>query len=97
MRKEKESMMRRAVETIVILIGTIGWWGFVYPELCVTSGACEVTQEDADSKEADVTAAYPDVDDFLNGKEKLRIKFKAVEYLYQVKEKADSKKDWNND
>ena len=28
--------MRKIYETAVILIGTLGWWGFVYPELCLT-------------------------------------------------------------
>ncbi len=30
--------MRKVFETAVILMGTLGWWGFVYPELCLTEG-----------------------------------------------------------
>ncbi len=32
--------MRKIYETAVILIGTLGWWGFVYPELCFTEDVC---------------------------------------------------------
>lgn len=28
--------MRKVFEAAVILMGTLGWWGFVYPELCLT-------------------------------------------------------------
>ena len=33
--------MRRVFESAVILIGTLGWWGFVYPELCLTWETCQ--------------------------------------------------------
>lgn len=89
--------MRRVLETAVLVFGTLGWWGFVYPELSVTTGACEVIQEDAEKKETEVTKAYEDMDEFLNGDGKIRIKFRTVEYLYQVKEKAENKKDSEND
>ena len=31
--------MKRFYETAVILIGTLGWWGYVYPELSLTQQA----------------------------------------------------------
>lgn len=40
-------MMRRVLETAVILLGTLGWWGFVYPELCLLETSYEETYEDA--------------------------------------------------
>lgn len=86
---EKESMMRRILETAVILMGTLGFFGFVYPELCITDTVYETAEEEE--------ASCRDVYDFLDGEGEIRIKFKAVEYLYQIKEKTDSKKEKNND
>lgn len=37
--------MRKIYETAVILIGTLSWWGFVYPELCLTEDAYEQEAE----------------------------------------------------
>lgn len=37
--------MKRACEAIVLLIGTLGWWGFVYPDLCLTKDAYEQEYE----------------------------------------------------
>lgn len=39
--------MKRIIETAVFFIGTLGWWGFVYPELCLTQDTYEIV-EDAD-------------------------------------------------
>lgn len=39
--------MKKLIETAVILVGTIGWWGFVYPELCLTQDVYEQAYEDA--------------------------------------------------
>lgn len=33
--------MRKVYEAALILLGTLGWWGFVYPELCLTGEAYE--------------------------------------------------------
>ena len=38
-------MMRKLYETAVILFGTLGWWGFVYPELCLTEDVYEEKSE----------------------------------------------------
>ncbi len=37
--------MKRIYETAVILIGTLGWWGFVYPELSAVTAVCEQEAE----------------------------------------------------
>ena len=72
--------MRRVLETAVILMGTIGWWGFVYPELCLTWETCETSGQEA---------AYGEVTDQFSGPGgKICIKSKVVEYLYQEKEKG---------
>lgn len=83
--------MKRILETAVLLMGTLGFWGFIYPELCVAGGAIETERED------DREVLEEDVYDFLNGEGKICIKFKTMEYLYQVKEKTDGKKVDNHD
>ncbi len=73
--------MKRVLETAVILMGTLGFWGFVYPEFCLTQETCQIenTQEDS-TEEEDVC-----------------IKSRFLEYVYLVKEKTDKKKDDSND
>ena len=39
--------MKRICEAAVLLIGTLGWWGFVYPDLCLTEETCEQEYEGA--------------------------------------------------
>ena len=34
-------MIRRVLETTAVIIGTLGWWGFVYPELCLLETSYE--------------------------------------------------------
>lgn len=89
--------MRHIFETAVIFVGTLGFWGFVYPELCMTEGTCETVsiEEDCAGTEdvKEPAGAGTDVYDFLNGSGEIRIKLKSVEYLYQVKEKIVGKKE----
>lgn len=40
-----ESDMRKIWETAVILIGTLGFWGFVYPELTMPMETYELVEE----------------------------------------------------
>lgn len=72
--------MRRVIETAIFLIGTVGWWGFVYPELCLTQDTYEMA---ADADGAD----FCDMEDYLNLNGKVCIKSRLIEYLYQEKEK----------
>lgn len=44
--------MRKVLESAVILLGTMGWWGFVYPELCLLDVSYEY-EEASDFEEAD--------------------------------------------
>lgn len=39
--------MRNLLATVVFLTGTLCWWGFLYPELCMTEGSCQVIEEGA--------------------------------------------------
>lgn len=72
--------MKKVLETAMILMGTLGFWGFVYPELCLTQETSSIESEE-------------DVENFLDGEGKIRIKCKALEYVYQVSEKEDTEKD----
>ena len=36
--------MRKIYEAALLFLGTLGWWGFVYPELCLDG---EVYEEEA--------------------------------------------------
>lgn len=94
--------MRKIYETAIILIGTLSWWGFVYPELCLTEDAYEQESEADDAgeicdgrmTEKSGKAAMQET----QSKEEsfwetgfqvgeLCIKSRAAEYVYQVSEK----------
>ena len=42
-------MMRRICEAALLFVGTLGWWGFVYPEHCPVE---EVYEEEAYEEES---------------------------------------------
>lgn len=95
--------MRKFWETAVIIVGTLGWWGFVYPELSVTEAeavsladvsiAGDTTGGGAvnnDAAESDAAGG-----DRAGDVKKIRIKSKLVEYVCVIKEKQE--KDLNHD
>lgn len=46
-------MMRRICEAALLFVGTLGWWGFVYPDLCPVEEVYEEeTYEQDDEQEA---------------------------------------------
>lgn len=63
--------MKRVCETAAILIAIIGWWGFVYPDLCLTEDTCEVCEEEDAPKEP-----VWEIGD-------VRIKSRVIEYVYE--------------
>lgn len=79
--------MRKIFETAIIVIGTLGWWGFVYPELCLT--------EDAYEQEADADKDNAGYEGFRVGE--IRIKSRAIEYVYQVNDKELKEKELGYD
>ncbi len=96
--------MRKIYETAVILIGTLGWWGFVYPELCLTQDAYEQESEAESNGQEDENVQGKDIQEQKDDQEgnfwedgfkigELRIKSRAAEYVYQVKEKEMSEKE----
>lgn len=42
-------MLKRWIETTILVIGTLGFWGFVYPELTLTEDT--YIEEEADVRE----------------------------------------------
>lgn len=48
--------MKKLMETAVILLGTVGWWGFVYPELCLTQDVYEQAYEGGEETAAEERA-----------------------------------------
>lgn len=43
--------MRKLYETAVILFAAIGWWGFVYPDMCLTEDVYEQEYEEEQTQE----------------------------------------------
>ena len=39
--------MKQFLGTTILLVGTMGWWGFVYPDLCLTPEYCETAEKTA--------------------------------------------------
>lgn len=44
--KGKSCSMRKIYEAAVLLVGTIAWWGFVYPDMCLTEDAYIAHEEE---------------------------------------------------
>mgnify|MGYP007098664228 CR=1 FL=1 len=89
--------MRKIYEAAVLFIGTLGWWGFVYPELCLDEQAYEEEVcEDVDGQEFDDLESVEEEDEEtdlsclqLGG---IRIKSRLAEYVYHRKENAAENK-----
>lgn len=78
--------MKRFYKTAVILIGTLGWWGYVYPELSLTQQAYVQETETDRLTEADVvTGILEELGSTGIEVGEIRIKSRIAEYVYQVK------------
>ena len=55
--------MRRIYEAAIILVGTIGWWGFIYPELSMVTEnyaqEAEAEAQETEDKKQDERAQMP--------------------------------------
>lgn len=94
--------MRKLLETTVIIIGTLGWWGFVYPELSMTETETVSFADDSiagDTADGAANADVADSDAADSGRagnvKEIRIKSRLVEYVCEIKEKQE--KDLNHD
>ena len=77
--------MKKIYEVALILIGTVGGWGFVYPDMCLTEDVYEQEYEEDEQLEVSVTDAAADIETVQSGIQigSIRIKSRLVEYLYQ--------------
>lgn len=85
--------MKQYLGTTLLLIGTMGWWGFVYPELCLTPEYCEAAEK-PEEKEPEIAQikewqkekvlSLPEEEEET---EKICIKSRLYEYICQVREK----------
>lgn len=104
-------MIRRVLETTAVIIGTLGWWGFVYPELCLLETSYEEEiQEDEEEPEDQQTKRVSfknkEKEDFkviitlpesdCGAEKEVHIKSKIAEYVYQIRSR-EAEKDNQND
>jgi len=82
--------MKRFLGTIMLFGMTLGWWGFVYPELCLIPEECE---QQAD--EYGLSGGQEQMGEAADGKkqaemhqETICIKSRLYEYICQYKEAA---------
>ncbi len=75
-RKDESDFMKRVCEAVVLLIGTLGWWGFVYPDLCLTEETYERFEQEYEENEK-----CEKWEEEISGT--IRIKSRLVEYVYQ--------------
>ena len=77
--------MKKILAVALILIGSVGWWGFVYPDMCLTEDVYEQEYEEDEQLEVSVTDAAADIETVQSGIQigSIRIKSRLVEYLYQ--------------
>lgn len=79
--------MRKILEAAVLLVGTLGWWGFVYPELCLTGDVYEQEYDGEADAEMPPEKGQAKEGENMSEAEKtsgtIRIKSKILEYVYQ--------------
>ncbi|MBQ9929073.1 MAG: hypothetical protein IJO65_14030 [Lachnospiraceae bacterium] len=66
--------MKRILGTFLIVAGTMGWWGFVYPDLCLTPETCEQEETQESTSGGEIS--------------EIRIKSRLYEYVCQIKKKG---------
>lgn len=91
------------------MIGTLGWWGFIYPELSAVTETCvqEDVQEEGTEKFQEESGEefwqesirsfaeefIKELGSFGISSGDVRIKSRIAEYLYQEKEKGTTEKE----
>lgn len=77
-------MMRRICEAALLFVGTLGWWGFVYPDLCPVE---EVYEEEADEQEDEQEAHEGEVHrQKAGGRREAKAVFEDRESLWNFRE-----------
>ncbi len=77
--------MKKILETGMMIAAAYGFFGFIYPELCLIEDTCKVVVE----KEKDDIAGAVEKGDLLREisnvpPEKIRIKSRLLEYLCEI-------------
>lgn len=83
--------MRKIFEAAVIFVGTLGWWGFIYPELSMVTESCAQVEEAEEQEENSFAAIGEKLGSTGISSGDFRIKSRIAEYLYQEKEKEKAK------
>lgn len=82
--------MKRFLGTVMLFGMTLGWWGFVYPELCLIPEECEQQNEEyglsSEQKQMGEAANARKQDG--TQRETICIKSRLYEYICQYKEAA---------
>ncbi len=85
--------MKKVLETAMILMGTLGFWGFVYPEFCLTEETYKVESvedREVSGRERGAEETEEDLDaDGYGAENKIVVKSKLMEYLFFIKEAGD--------
>lgn len=76
--------MKQALRSVIFIVGALGWWGFVYPDLCLTPQ--EAAPEGSKSGVSTISEDVPDEE--VCKPEEIRIKSRLYEYVCQVREKG---------
>ncbi len=77
--------MKRFLGTVMLFTMTLGWWGFVYPELCLTPEEC---QEQAMISSDECQRRQMSAPQENERDETIRIKSRLYEYICEHKEAA---------
>lgn len=83
--------MKKILESAIITISALGWWGFVYPELCLTE---EIRTE---GSAEDLEGACEEAEEYEETAEAIRIKSRFAEYAYEIKKNMLTEKRPNYD
>lgn len=86
--------MKKILEYGLLIAGMVSYFGFVYPELILAEDAYLLAEEEG----TEYRIPYEEAKRLFlweeDGQEQpVRIKWRLAEYVYQVKEKIENKKD----
>lgn len=87
-------VLKKILEYGLLIAGMVSYFGFVYPELILAEDACLlVTEEGTEYQIPYEEAKKLFLWDEAGQEQPVRIKWRLVEYVYQIKEKIRNKKD----
>lgn len=90
--KVKKKRAVKIAEVAILLMGTLGFWGFVYPELSLME---TVTIQEAQEEEQKSFWERLGEEGVVSGD--IRIKSRLLEYIYEGKGKEETQRDRGHD